>query len=70
MGGGAVEMDAWLAQVPAVLYAWYPGCRRQRAGARPVRRRESSGKLPCTFPKRLEDSPAHALHAYRAPTER
>src|ERR1043166_9980111 len=23
-----------------------------------------SGKLPCTFPKRLEDSPAHALKAY------
>jgi beta-glucosidase len=23
-----------------------------------------SGKLPCTFPKRLEDSPAHALGAY------
>ena len=23
-----------------------------------------SGKLPCTFPKRLADSPAHALHAY------
>jgi beta-glucosidase len=23
-----------------------------------------SGKLPCTFPKRLEDSPAHALNAY------
>ena len=25
IGGGAVEMDAWLAQVPALLYAWYPG---------------------------------------------
>jgi beta-glucosidase len=23
-----------------------------------------SGKLPCTFPRRLDDSPAHALHAY------
>jgi beta-glucosidase len=23
-----------------------------------------SGKLPCTFPKRLADSPAHALNAY------
>jgi beta-glucosidase len=25
MGGGAVEMGSWLAQIPSVLYAWYPG---------------------------------------------
>ena len=25
LGGGAVEMGSWLSQVPAVLYAWYPG---------------------------------------------
>ena len=65
MGGGAVEMDAWLAKVPAVLYAWYPGLEGGNALARVLFGDVNpSGKLPCTFPKRLADSPAHALHAY------
>jgi len=65
MGGGAVEMDAWLARVPAVLYAWYPGIEGGNALARVLFGDvDPSGKLPCTFPKRLADSPAHALHAY------
>jgi len=64
-GGGAVEMDAWLAQVPALLYAWYPGMEGGNALARALFGDVNpSGKLPCTFPKRLADSPAHALHAY------
>jgi len=65
MGGGAVEMDAWLARVPAVLYAWYPGIEGGNALARVLFGDvDPSGKLPCAFPKRLADSPAHALHAY------
>ena len=65
IGGGAVEMDAWLAKVPAVLYAWYPGLEGGNAVARALFGDVNpSGKLPCTFPKRLADSPAHALHAY------
>ncbi len=65
MGGGAVGMDAWLAKVPAVLYAWYPGLEGGNALARVLFGDvDPSGKLPCTFPKRLADSPAHALHAY------
>jgi beta-glucosidase len=65
MGGGAVEMGAWLAQVPAVLYAWYPGLEGGNAVARALFGDVNpSGKLPCTFPKRLADSPAHALQAY------
>ncbi len=65
IGGGAVEMDAWLAKVPAVLYAWYPGLEGGNAVARVLFGDVNpSGKLPCTFPKRLADSPAHALHAY------
>jgi beta-glucosidase len=65
MGGGAVEMGSWLARTPALLYAWYPGLEGGNALA-PVLFGDvnPSGKLPCTFPKRLEDSPAHALHAY------
>ena len=65
IGGGAVEMDAWLAKVPSVLYAWYPGMEGGNALARALFGDVNpSGKLPCTFPQRLADSPAHALHAY------
>ena len=65
MGGGAVEMGAWLAKVPAVLYAWYPGLEGGNALARVLFGDVNpSGKLPCTFPQKLADSPAHALKAY------
>ncbi|HWW77635.1 MAG TPA: glycoside hydrolase family 3 C-terminal domain-containing protein, partial [Pyrinomonadaceae bacterium] len=65
LGGGPVEMGPWLARVPAVLYAWYPGMEGGSALARVLFGDVSpSGKLPCTFPVRLEDSPAHALGAY------
>jgi len=65
LGGGAVEMDEWLAKVPALLYAWYPGMEGGNALAQVLfGDANPSGKLPCTFPKKLMDSPAHALHAY------
>jgi beta-glucosidase len=65
-GGGAVEMDdAWLSRVPALLYAWYPGLEGGNALAHVLFGDVNpSGKLPCTFPKKLMDSPAHALNAY------
>lgn len=57
--GSPVAMP-WADRVPSVLQAWYQG---QEAGnaladvlfgvANP------SGKLPCTFPRRLEDAPAY-----------
>ena len=65
LGGGAVEMGSWLSQVPAVLYAWYPGMEGGNALARVIFGDvNASGKLPCTFPKQLADSPAHHLNAY------
>jgi beta-glucosidase len=65
IGGGAVDMNAWLPQVSAVLYAWYPGMEGGNALARVLfGDANPSGKLPCTFPKVLADSPAHALDAY------
>jgi beta-glucosidase len=66
MGGGAVEMDnAWLSRVPSLLYAWYPGLEGGNALAHVLfGDANPSGKLPCTFPKQLADSPAHALDAY------
>jgi beta-glucosidase len=65
MGGGAVEMGSWLPKVPALLYAWYPGMEGGNALARVLFGDVNpSGKLPCTFPKQLADSPVHALNAY------
>jgi beta-glucosidase len=65
MGGGAVEMGSWLSRTPALLYAWYPGLEGGNALARILFGDVNpSGKLPCTFPKQLADSPAHALNAY------
>jgi beta-glucosidase len=65
-GGGAVEMDkSWLSRVPALLYAWYPGLEGGNALAHVLFGDVNpSGKLPCTFPKKLADSPAYALDAY------
>ena len=63
--GTMVEMDSWLDKVPALLQAWYPGMEGGNALARVLFGDVNpSGKLPATFPKRLEDSPAHALGAY------
>ncbi len=63
--GTMVEMDAWLDQVPAVLQAWYPGMEGGNALARVLFGEVNpSGKLPATFPKKLADSPAHALGNY------
>jgi len=63
--GTMVTMDAWLDQVPAVVQAWYPGMEGGNALAAVLFGDVNpSGKLPCTFPRRLLDSPAHALGAY------
>ena len=65
MEGTMVEMDAWLDKVPALLQAWYPGMEGGNALARVLFGDVNpSGKLPATFPKKLADSPAHALGNY------
>jgi len=65
MGGGALEMGSWLDKTPALLYAWYPGLEGGNAlAALLFGDVNPSGKLPCTFPRQLADSPAHALGAY------
>jgi beta-glucosidase len=65
IAGPAIEMDPWLAQVPAVLQAWYPGMEGGTAIARVLFGDVNpSGKLTCTYPKQLMDSPAHALGTY------
>jgi beta-glucosidase len=65
VSGPAIEMDPWLAQVPAVLQAHYPGMEGGTAIARVLFGDVNpSGKLTVTYPKRLLDSPAHALGTY------
>ena len=61
IAGSPVDMTAWIAKAPAVLQAWYGGSEAGHALASVVFGDVSpSGKLPCTFPKSLADSPAHA----------
>ena len=59
-GGGALEMP-WVDQANALLYAWYGGLENGNAMARLLFGDVSpSGKLPNTFPKKLEDTPTFA----------
>ncbi len=61
IGGSPVDMMGWLGQAPAVMQAWYGGSEAGHALASVLFGDVSpSGKLPCTFPKKLSDSPAHA----------
>lgn len=61
VSGNAVAMP-WIGQVPAVLEAWFSGSETGHALADVLFGRVNpSGKLPFTFPVRLEDNSAHAL---------
>jgi beta-glucosidase len=61
IAGSPVAMGAWIDKAPAVLQAWYGGSEAGHALAAVLFGDTSpSGKLPCTFPRKLEDSPAHA----------
>jgi len=65
LSGAPLEMDPWLTKTPAVLQAWYPGMEGGNAIASILFGDVNpSGKLPCSFPKKLADSPAHALNAF------
>ena len=60
---GAPYVLPWIDHAPAVLQAWLGG----EAGPDAVARillgeSEPSGRLPVTFPARLEDTPAHAYY--------
>jgi beta-glucosidase len=64
-GGAATDMTAWEGQAKAILQAWYPGMEGGNALAKILFGEVNpSGKLPMSFPKKLADSPAHALKDY------
>jgi beta-glucosidase len=61
INGTPVAMP-WLDDVPAVIEAYYPGQEGGNAIARILFGDVNpSGKLPETFPKRLEDNPSHGF---------
>ncbi len=62
MGGGPIDISGWVDHAAAIVEGWYPGMEGGNALAKVLFGQVNpSGKLPMTFPKKLEDSPAHHL---------
>jgi beta-glucosidase len=58
--GAAVQLGDWVARVPSIIQAWYPGQEGAHALADIlVGDVNPSGRLPTTFLRRWEDSPAY-----------
>lgn len=69
--GGGVDMNGWLAQVPALLEAWYPG--QEGGTALPeilFGDVDPSGHLPVSFERRWEDNPAYDYYYPQPGTNR
>jgi len=65
VSGSPVDMTLWVDQVPAIVQGWYAGSEAGNVFADVLFGNVNpSGKLPFTFPKKLEDSPAHKLGEY------
>jgi beta-glucosidase len=65
LGGGPIDVSPWAAQAKGIIEAWYPGMEGGNALAHILFGDVNpSGKLPFTFPVKLEDSPAHKLGEY------
>jgi beta-glucosidase len=65
LGGGPIEVAPWASQAKAIVEAWYPGMEGGNALAHILFGDVNpSGKLPFTFPVKLEDSPAIKLGEY------
>lgn len=57
--GGNVGMENWIDNIAGLIHAWYPGQNGNLAVAEVIfGDTNPSGKLPDTFEKRFEDSPA------------
>jgi beta-glucosidase len=61
--GSPVDVEGWVDGVGATLALWYPGQEGGRALAEVLFGDASpSGRLPTTFPRRIEDTPAFASY--------
>ena len=59
LAGSPVDLS-WADEVPALLWCWYPGQEGGPALAEVLTgAREPGGRLPCTMPRRLQDTPAY-----------
>lgn len=64
ISGNAIAMP-WVKEVPSIIQTWYNGTESGTALASIlVGDANPSGKLPFTFPVKLDDNGAHKLHAY------
>ena len=69
--GGAVDMSSWLAGVPIVLQAWYPGQEGGTALAEILFGDVNpSGRLPVSLEFRWEDNPVHDSYYPQEGTKR
>jgi beta-glucosidase len=69
MGGGAIDMTQWIDKTPAIIQTWYAGMEGGTALAKIIFGDVNpSGKLPMTFPKKLEDHGSQALGEYPGDT--
>jgi len=67
--GSPIEINGWEDNADAVLLTWQPGEQAGNAVADILTGRVNpSGKLPLTFPKRLEDSPSYGNYPGNAKT--
>ena len=67
LSGNAVEMP-WAKDVPAIVQGWYLGSMAGRSLANVISGKVNpSGKLPFSFPARLEDNGAHSFGAIAYP---
>ena len=65
IAGGPFDLRGIIDQTGALLWTWFGGSEHGNAVADVILGRVNpSGKLPYTIPAKLEDSPAHALHAF------
>lgn len=65
MGGGPIDVSQWVNDAKGIIQAWYPGMEGGNALAEIIfGQLNPSGKLPMSFPKKLEDVPAHKLASY------
>lgn len=69
ISGSPVEMKEWSGKARAIIQGWYAGLEGGTALAEVIFGAVNpSGKLPVTFPKKLEDSPAHKLGEFPGDT--
>jgi len=62
LGGSPVEMGSFIDEAKTLLQCWYAGMEGGYAMAEVLFGDiNPSGKLPVTYPKKLEDSPAHSI---------